>query len=118
MSWSLRSFVLSSQRAAVSPSLLCGSDFVLQCFKKQKRELKSLNGNWRAASNVAVVEALIEPSSRGQHHPPFPGLIRCHYDARLRPKEDICPDQDAVVILGVQITDPCPSLLDDGLLEK
>lgn len=26
-----------------------------------------------------------------QHQPPFLGLICCHYHARLRPKEDICP---------------------------
>lgn len=47
----------------------------------------------------------------------FLGLIPCHYDARLRPKGDICPDQAAVLILGVQITDYSPLLLDDGLAE-
>lgn len=90
--------------------------------KKKIRETKTLWGSWSASNNVLLslmlyLNLLLEVSVL-QHQPPFPGFIPCHYDARLRPKGDICPDQAAVVILGVQITDPSPSLLDDGLPEK
>lgn len=84
--------------------------------------MKTLWGSWSTSNNVPLslmlyLNLLLEVSVL-QHQPPFPGLIPCHYDARLRPKGDICPDQAAVIILGVQITDPSPSLLDDGLPEK